>query len=271
MTLAASGTMSLAGTATDRSIQVELGGNGFTQISMNDTAVRDLAGVATGPINMTTDFYGKTAAPGPPVPAQYLPVSLSGTDSATDSSIPAQIQPLDNVQITGTTYWRRVRLTSSQAGNFRLYCRPLRTSTTVLMFRSDMQANMLIVTQAGTETEVPMLAGLVGAAGWERAAPTSTPAQSSWSAVSTALTTQGLFYQKTSSSPTGSSGTGRLQNFISTGTGYGYFESTSMPSSVPLYLWLRSPQYTLAVGDTIDFYYGVDCPGLSSIDFYLST
>jgi hypothetical protein len=80
-----------------------------------------------------------------------------------------------------------------------------------------------------------------------------------------------LFYQKTDPSPTGSSGTGRLQNFISTGTGYGYFESTSMPSSVPLYLWLRSPQYTLAVGDTIDFYYGVDCPGLSSIDFYLST
>jgi hypothetical protein len=64
MTLAASGAMSLAGTETDRSIQVELGGDGFTQISMNDTAVRDLAGVATGPINMTTDFYGKSAAAG---------------------------------------------------------------------------------------------------------------------------------------------------------------------------------------------------------------
>ena len=46
MTLAASGTMSLGGiapgTATDRSIQVELSGNGTTQMSMNDAAVRAL-------------------------------------------------------------------------------------------------------------------------------------------------------------------------------------------------------------------------------------
>jgi len=34
---------------------------------------------------------------------------------------------------------------------------------------------------------------------------------------------------------------------------------------------MRSPQYTLAVGDTIDFYYGVDCAGLSSIEFYLAS
>lgn len=69
MTLAASGTMSLAGTETDRSIQVELGGNGSTQISMDDDAVRELAGVATGPINMTTDFYGKSAVSG--ITARY--------------------------------------------------------------------------------------------------------------------------------------------------------------------------------------------------------
>jgi len=66
MTLAASGTMSLAGTATDRSIQVELSGNGTTQMSMNDAAVRAL-GDQTGAgsaINMSTDFYGKSAAVG---------------------------------------------------------------------------------------------------------------------------------------------------------------------------------------------------------------
>ena len=272
MTLAASGTMSIAGTATDRSIQVELGGNGTTQMSMNDAAVRAL-GDQTGAgsaINMATDFYGKSAGSGPP--AQYLPVSLSGTDSATDSSIPAQITPVDNVQITGTTYWRRVRLTSSQAGNFRLYCNPFRTSTAVSMFRSDMQANMLIVTQSGTETEVPLLVGTTGAVNWQRASTTSTPIQpaTGWSPVTTASTSQGRFYQRTSAAQTGSSGTGRLQNFISTTTGYGYFETTSMSQSVPLFLWVRSPQYTLAVGDTIDFYYGVDCPGLSSIYFYLA-
>ena len=275
MTLAASGTMSIGGippgTAADRSIQLELGGNGSTQMSMNDAAVRAL-GDQTGAgsaINMSTDFYGKSAGGGPP--AQYLPVSLSGTDSATDSSIPAQITPIDNNQITGTTYWRRVRLTSSQAGNFRLYCNPFRTSTAVLMFRSDMQANMLIVTQSGTETEVPLLVGTTGATGWQRAEPTSTPTQpTTWNTVSTGGTSGGRFLQRTSLFPSGSSGTGRLQNFISPTTGYGYFETTSMPTSVPLFLWVRSPQYTLAVGDTIDFYYGVDCPGLSSIYFYLA-
>ena len=61
MTLAASGTMSLAGTATDRSVQVALGGDGSTQISMNDTAVRALAEEATGPVSMN-DFHGKSAA-----------------------------------------------------------------------------------------------------------------------------------------------------------------------------------------------------------------
>ena len=69
MTLAASGTISLAGTTADRSIQVELGGDGSTQISMNDTAVRELAGEATGPISMN-DFHGKSAAGG--ITARYI-------------------------------------------------------------------------------------------------------------------------------------------------------------------------------------------------------
>lgn len=69
MTLAASGTMSLAGTETERSIQVELGGDGSTQMSMNDAAVRDLAGVATGPISMN-NFHGKSAAGG--ISARYI-------------------------------------------------------------------------------------------------------------------------------------------------------------------------------------------------------
>jgi len=272
MTLAASGTMSIAGTATDRSIQVELGGNGTTQASMNDAAVRALGDQteAGSAINMSTDFYGKTAGGSAP-PAQYLPVSLSGTDSATDSSIPAQIQPVNGTQISGTTYWRRVRLTSSQAGSFRIYCNPVRTSNTVIMWRCDMQANMLIVTQSGTETEVPQLVGTTGAANWERSSPSTSATQpTSWTAVNTTATTLGEFYQNTGSGPTPSSQTGRLQNFISTSTGYGFFESSQMSQSLPLYLWVRSPQYTLAVGDTIDFYYGVDCAGLSSINFYLA-
>jgi len=271
MALAASGTMSLAGTATDRSVQVALGGDGTAQISMNDAIVRALADKATGPVTMN-DFHGKSAGGG--VPAQYLPVSLSGTDSAIDSSIPTLIPPGGNVQITGTTYWRRVRLTSSQAGNFRLYVSPHRDSAYALSqatYRGDMQANMTIVTQSGTETEFPMLVGTTGVSGWTYAALTTVASAqpTEWLAVTTSRQSRGSFYLKNSAGPTSSSQTGRLQNFISTTTGYGYFETTTSPN-YPYSMWLRSPQYTLAVGDTIDFYYGVDCAGLSSINFYLA-
>lgn len=61
MALNSSGPISLAGTTTGESIEKELGGNGTTQISLNDTNVRNLAGVASGQIIMPTNFYGKSS------------------------------------------------------------------------------------------------------------------------------------------------------------------------------------------------------------------
>jgi len=60
MTLNASGPISLAGTTAGQSIEIENGGNGTTQISLNCTAVRNLAGVPSGAITMPTNFYGKS-------------------------------------------------------------------------------------------------------------------------------------------------------------------------------------------------------------------
>ena len=60
MALNSSGPISLAGTTAGQSIEIENGGNGTTQISLNDAAVRTLAGVASGAITMPTDFYGKS-------------------------------------------------------------------------------------------------------------------------------------------------------------------------------------------------------------------
>jgi hypothetical protein len=54
-----SGPISLAGTTAGVSIEIENGGNGTTMISLNDTAVRSLAGVPSGAIIMPTNFYGK--------------------------------------------------------------------------------------------------------------------------------------------------------------------------------------------------------------------
>ena len=60
MTLNSSGPISLAGTTAGVSIEIENGGNGTTMISLNDTAVRTLAGVPSGAIIMPTNFYGKS-------------------------------------------------------------------------------------------------------------------------------------------------------------------------------------------------------------------
>ena len=62
MTLNASGPISLAGTTAGQSIEIELGGTGTTQISLNCTTVRTLAGVPSGAIIMPTNFYGKSNA-----------------------------------------------------------------------------------------------------------------------------------------------------------------------------------------------------------------
>jgi hypothetical protein len=61
MALNPSGAISLAGPSAGQSIAVELGVSATATISLNDTNVRTLAGVASGVIVMPTDFYGKSS------------------------------------------------------------------------------------------------------------------------------------------------------------------------------------------------------------------
>ena len=60
MALLTTGAISLGGTTTGRSVNIELGRNGTATISMNESTVRALAGRASGAISMN-NFYGKTA------------------------------------------------------------------------------------------------------------------------------------------------------------------------------------------------------------------
>jgi hypothetical protein len=60
MALNPSGAISLAGPSAGQSIAVELGVSATATISLNDTDVRTLAGVASGVIVMPTDFWGKS-------------------------------------------------------------------------------------------------------------------------------------------------------------------------------------------------------------------
>jgi hypothetical protein len=60
MALNASGPISLGGSTTGQSINLELSQSATAQISLNDTNVRTLAAVASGAIIMPTNFYGKS-------------------------------------------------------------------------------------------------------------------------------------------------------------------------------------------------------------------
>ena len=62
MALNASGPIALAGSTVGVSIAAELALGTATQISINDTAVRTLAGVPSGAIIMPTNFYGKSSS-----------------------------------------------------------------------------------------------------------------------------------------------------------------------------------------------------------------
>jgi len=61
MPLNPSGQISLGGPVAGQSIALELGLSATATISLNDTNVRTLAGVASGVIVMPTDFYGKSS------------------------------------------------------------------------------------------------------------------------------------------------------------------------------------------------------------------
>lgn len=60
MALNASGPISLGGSTTGQSINLELGQSATAQVSLNNTNVRTLAGVSSGAIVMPTNFYGKS-------------------------------------------------------------------------------------------------------------------------------------------------------------------------------------------------------------------
>ena len=62
MALNASGAISLAGTTTGQSIELELGGDGTTQISFNDSNVRSLLGISSGAISLFS-AYGVSNLP----------------------------------------------------------------------------------------------------------------------------------------------------------------------------------------------------------------
>ena len=83
MALNTTGPISLAGTTAGQSVQLELGGNGSTMISLNDANVRSLAGVASGAISLS-NLYGKSNAAA--ISLSNYTVYSFGTDVAATST-----------------------------------------------------------------------------------------------------------------------------------------------------------------------------------------
>ena len=61
MTLASSGYIRMGGTDSGRSVNVELGNSPTATITMPSTATRTLTGVASGPIVLPNDYWGKSS------------------------------------------------------------------------------------------------------------------------------------------------------------------------------------------------------------------
>jgi hypothetical protein len=82
MTLNSSGPISLGGSTAGQSINLELGKSATATVSLNDTDVRTLAGVASGAIIVPTNFYGKSS-----VVIAFEDQSISDTQVIPDSAL----------------------------------------------------------------------------------------------------------------------------------------------------------------------------------------
>lgn len=94
MTLNASGPISLGGSTTGQSIALELGLSSTATITLNDTAVRSLAGVPSGAIVMPNDFWGKSSA-------TYYFTVIYATSSGSVSTGAFSVNPDKSVNVYG--------------------------------------------------------------------------------------------------------------------------------------------------------------------------
>jgi hypothetical protein len=133
MAMNSSGPISLGGATTGQSINLEVGAPATSTVSLNDTIVRTLAGVATGQIVVPTDFYGKSLSSG------YFQIITS----------PA------------TPLWNQRMLADTSTNTFYFQSYPGNvTSTTSMIARSDTSGNILFATRYTPSTNSWSLDGL---------------------------------------------------------------------------------------------------------------
>ena len=153
MTLNSSGPISLAGTTAGVSIEIENGGNGTTQISLNDTAVRTLAGVPSGAITMPTNFYGKSNR----VSISYTFSSNSANASLNVTSIGGYVSGISDITVTVNS---GVYLYATSTGNYGLSLSGGNSGDTLTLVN-----NGYIMGQGGSAQNATNSGSLAGGAG----------------------------------------------------------------------------------------------------------
>jgi len=120
MTLNSSGPISLGGTGANASINLELSQSATAQVSLNDTNVRTLAGVASGAIVMPTNFYGKSAG----ATVNFVDVNVYASTSGGGASAGYQINTngFDYERINGVDTLLSGWVTPTSAGgNYEVF------------------------------------------------------------------------------------------------------------------------------------------------------
>ena len=250
--------LSMGGTSNDASIQVEMGQTGSRKISLGQGDVRTLANKSTGAVSIL-DCYGKEAT------WSHIPITTDSDNYVQiTSGLPYTISGGSNTQITGTANWRRSRLTTTGAGTKQLDVRVQRNGSAT-SYRGDVQISMIAVN--GVEHFLDTSSGIMQ--GWTTYNMDTTQNWTSASSVSaTSSGSNGRFVLRTTNTSTPSSLTGRLYNEFNPSHGYGHFE-TSGATVTNGYYHARSPSYTLAAGDVVDVFYGIDAPSIDFVQFQL--
>ena len=85
MALESSGTMSIGGSTSGRSINLELGRAAGATSSLNESDLRSLAGVASGAISMS-DFYGASSGVDYYTGSEWSPSGINNPDAAFENT-----------------------------------------------------------------------------------------------------------------------------------------------------------------------------------------
>ncbi len=280
------GEMTMSGDNPLTSVNIEIGGAAGKQIQLNDYGCRILANgtsIPSAPVSLD-DMYGKTYTPTYPHGAHN-----SANDTFTDTDIPAAGvvgSTSSNTQISGTEYWRRVTLTytgTSGTKYLHLSAQLDGTGGGASYFRGDAQFASYAINETLYPFEKDDGTFQPGWKSYNAVPPTATNPDEWNESAATTITAlnqnanHGRFVIRSTNSPTGSQGTGRLYNIAqgfpnnnNTSRGFGYWETSSSLTTYRTsnqYYHAKSPGYVLNTGDTIDVYYGVDCASLAYIKF----